>query len=82
MLDLIAVLFAVARLAAAQDTRALVEDDPTDEPGLLAHATITTVCLPAVDSSNEPIFSVQTNTDLESCTYVVNADNPTEVSVV
>lgn len=79
MLELLAVVLAAGGLAAAQDMSAIVTDD--SDNGLLAYTTITTACLPAVDPNNEPIFSIQTDTNIESCTYVVNADNTQQVRI-
>lgn len=77
MLELLAV-FAAAGYATAQDMTAIVT--PGSDTDLLAYTTITTACLPAVDPNSEPIFSIQTDTNVESCTYVVNADNTAQVS--
>lgn len=76
----LALISAAIAFANAQDMTAIVTDASETQSGLLAYTTITTACLPAVDPNAEPIFSIQTDTVVESCTYVVNADNYSQVS--
>jgi hypothetical protein len=113
LLKAIALVFAVARLGAAQDMTDVdtspaqdmtdvdsspeqdmtdvdsspeqdmtdVDSSPDQTSDLLAYTTITTACQPAsLGPGEEPVFSIQTDTNVQSCTYVVNADNTAQVS--